>query len=322
MTKLMRLFSLILVATFISFMLIYLSPIDPVQQYVIGQGSISAEQRLNIAERWGLNEPPIKQYLNWLHQAIRGNFGTSIVYRQPVINVIMERAGNTFLLMFISWMISGIIGYITGCLMAMKRNSMLDKLLKNICLILSSIPSYWVALLLLIIFSVKLAWFPIGFSSPIGSTSDNVTFLQVLHHLFLPTITLIIFSFPSIALHTRENLIGILNSDYVLFSKARGLTGWEIFKFHGVKSTLGAAFILQFMSFAELFGGSVLVETVFSYPGLGSTITTASIKSDAPLILGITVFSILFVFLGNLLADILSQKLDPRVKSSSKKGIE
>ena len=121
-------------------------------------------------------------------------------------------------------------------------------------------------------------------------------------------------SFANIALHTRQKLIDVMNSEYVLFARARGESKWEIFKRHGFRNILLPAITLQFASFAELFGGSVLAENVFSYPGLGSAVSAAGLNSDLPLLLGVTLFSALFVCVGNMIANLLYGLIDPQIK--------
>ena len=181
---------------------------------------------------------------------------------------------------------------------------------------LCSVPTFWLGLLFLLIFSVWLGWFPIGFSSPIGVQAADVTIWQQLHHLVLPALTLSLMSFANVALHTRQKLIDVLESDYVLFAKARGESRWSIMKRHGFRNIILPALTLQFASFAELFGGSVLAENVFSYPGLGSAVSAAGLNSDVPLLLGVTLFSALFVFTGNMIANLLYGAVDPQIKES------
>lgn len=166
----------------------------------------------------------------------------------------------------------------------------------------------------LLIFGVWLKWFPIGFSSPIGVLSADVTFWQKLYHMVLPAFTLSLMSFANIALHTRQKLVDVLNSEYVLFAKARGESPRTILRRHGLRNILFPALTLQFASFAELFGGSVMAENVFSYPGLGSAVSAAGLRGDVPLLLGITLFSALFVCVGNMIANLLYGVIDPQVK--------
>ena len=311
---LLRALSLMLAVSILAFSLVSLSPVDPVQQYVLGAGNVSMEQREAIADYWGLSDPPQQRYFNWLLAMLRGDMGTSLLYRQPVTRVIGERFGNTLALMLTAWLLSGVIGFGLGCVMGLTRGKWTDAILKRVCLALCSVPAFWLGLLLLLIFSVWLPWFPIGFSSPIGMLNRDVSIWQRLYHLALPALTLGLLSFANVALHTRQKLIDVLESDYVLFARARGENTWTVMKRHGFRNILLPALTLQFASFAELFGGSVLAENVFSYPGLGTAVSAAGLGGDVPLLLGITLFSTLFVFAGNLLANILYGLVDPRMR--------
>ena len=147
-----------------------------------------------------------------------------------------------------------------------------------------------------------------------GVAAEDVTLLQRIHHLILPALTLSFLSFANVALHTREKLVDVLESDYVLFAKARGESRWSILKNHGFRNIMLPAVTMQFGSFSELFGGSVLAENVFSYPGLGAAASAAGMGSDVPLLLGITLFSALFVFTGNMLANIIYGIVDPQIR--------
>ena len=197
--------------------------------------------------------------------------------------------------------------------MGMHRGKWQDKIIRRICYLLSSVPAFWLGLILLLLFSVKLGWFPVGFSTPIGMLDSEVGIWQRLYHLALPALTLTLVSFSSIALHTRQKMIDVMNSAYVLFARARGEGGWTLFVRHGLRNTILPALTLQFASFAELFGGSVLAENVFSYPGLGSAVSAAGLGSDVPLLLGITLFSTLFVCAGNMAANLLYGIVDPQM---------
>lgn len=310
-----RMISLLLAVSAISFVLVSVSPIDPVQQYIIGLGTaVSPQQRAEIEDYWGVNEPPAERYLGWLSEVLHGNLGESALYRRPVKDIIGERFWNSFVLMFCAWLLSGVIGFSLGCVMGMYQDRWADKILKKCCYILSSIPTFWLGLMFLLVFSVWLKWFPIGFSTPIGVRSEDVTLGQRLHHLILPAFTLSLMSFSNIALHTRQKLVDVLNSEYVLFARARGEGKWTILFRHGLRNILFPALTLQFASFAELFGGSVMAENVFSYPGLGSAVSAAGLNGDVPLLLGITLFSALFVCVGNMIANLLYGVIDPQIR--------
>lgn len=316
--NLIRIISLLLAVSIIAFALVCASPIDPVGQYIMSLGTaMSAEQRAQLEDYWGVNDPPVERYLNWLSNMLRGDLGESAIYRRPVMDIIAERFANSLALMICSWAFAGILGFALGCMMGMFQNRWPDKILKKICYLLSSVPTFWLGLLFLLTFAVRLRWFPIGFSSPIGVLASEVTIWDKLHHLFLPAVTLSFMSFSNIALHTRQKLIDVLNSEYVLFARARGEGRWSILRRHGLRNILLPALTLQFASFAELFGGSVMAENVFSYPGLGSAVSAAGLRCDVPLLLGVTLFSALFVSVGNMIANILYGIVDPQIREVS-----
>lgn len=310
----LRMITLLIAVSVISFILVSLSPVDPVQQYVGSVPNVSVEQRAKIAEYWGLNDPPVERFLAWGNSILHGDFGVSLLYRRPVLDIIKEKFITSLALMMTAWVFSGIFGFVIGCVMGILNGKWLDKLLKKLCLIMCSVPTFWIGIVFLMIFSVGLGWFPMGMSIPKGVPSNEVTILQRIHHLVLPAFTLSFLSFANVALHTREKLVDVLESDYVLFAKARGESKWNVLKRHGLRNILLPAVTMQFGSFSELFGGSVLAETVFSYPGLGAAASAAGMNSDIPLLLGITLFSALFVFIGNMLANIIYGIVDPQIR--------
>lgn len=311
--KLLRLVSLLLVVCFVSFMLIQYSPIDPVRAY-IGEMTVSAEHKAILEEYWGVNTPPQEKFLNWAGNILRGDFGISLIYRMPVIDVIKERSAASFTLMAASWLISGILGFTLGIIAGIKKGTWIDRAIKTYCYTLAATPTFWLALVLLMVFSVYLGWFPIGLGVPIGVTAGNVTLLDKVQHLILPAITLSLLGVAQIAMFTREKLIEVMSSDYVLFAKARGEKELDLVLRHGIRNVALPAITLQFLGFSELFGGAVLVEQVFSYPGIGQAAVAAGLRSDVPLLLGIVIISALFVFFGNLIADIIYEFVDPRIK--------
>ena len=179
---------------------------------------------------------------------------------------------------------------------------------------IASTPGFWLALLLLIIFGVWLKILPIGLSVPIGVEAGGVTFLDRIRHAILPALTLSITGISNIALHTREKMIDIMESDYVLFARARWESLFQIVKRHVLRNVLLPAITLQFASISEIIGGSVLVEQVFSYPGLGQAAVAAGTGSDVPLLMGITMITAVIVFMGNLIENLLYGAVDPRIR--------
>ncbi len=212
------------------------------------------------------------------------------------------------------------MGFTLGVLAGAFQGRWPDRLIRGWCLLISSTPAFWLAILLLLVFSVWLGWVPTGLSVPIGVDADSVTFLERLHHAVLPALTLSITGVSSIALHTREKMMDVMESDYVLFARARGESLRSIVLRHGVRNVALPAITLQFASVSEIIGGSVLVEQVFSYPGLGQAAVTAGLGSDLPLLLGITVITAAIVFAGNLIADLLYGVVDPKIRRGAAKS--
>jgi peptide/nickel transport system permease protein len=316
--KAIKLIFLLVIVSIASFWLVEQAPIDPVKVY-IGAMSITPEQKVILEEYWGVNTPAREKYFNWVGSILKGDLGDSLIYRMPVSDVIKERFTASLALMASAWLLSGILGFILGIAAGMKSGTWIDKAIKTYCYILLATPTFWLALIMLLVFSVYLGWFPIGLGVPLGITNEDVTFLDRMKHLILPAITLSLLGVATIAMFTREKLIEVMSSDYVLFAKARGESGLSLVLRHGVRNVALPAITLQFLGFSELFGGAVLVEQVFSYPGLGRAAVEAGLRSDVPLLLGIVIISTLFVFIGNLIADIIYEFVDPRIKQQEMK---
>lgn len=309
-----RMLTLLVAVSILSFVLVAASPIDPLTAYIGTNSTLSQEAKDEIAEHWGLNDPPVQRFTAWAGNFLKGDWGTSISFKRSVKKVIGERFSYSVVLMLIAWVLSGILGFLAGIFAAVKKGSVWDKLIKTFCLALQSAPTFWVGLLVLSLFAVHLGWFPIGLAAPMGKLAEDVTLGDRIYHLILPSLTLSVLGISKITLYTRQKLIEIMDSDFVLFAKARGENTRQLVLRHGLRNIALPAVTVQFAAFSELFGGIALAESVFSYPGIGSALTTAGLSGDVPLLLGIAVFSAIFVFVGNLIADLLYGLLDPRIK--------
>lgn len=319
--QILRMAVLLAAVTVTVFALLSLSPVDPLTTNV-GQtalGSMSAEQVKKLQEYWGVGIPPTVRFLGWAKDLLRGDLGISLLYRRPVIEVIGERFFNSVWLMAAAWILSGLIGFFLGVLAGRKRGGTADKLVTGYCLITASTPAFWIAMVLLMVFAVWLKWLPIGLAVPIGTSSADVSLSDRIAHMILPALALSMTGISNIALHTREKLAAVMESDYVLFARARGETERSVLIRHGLRNIALPALTLQFASVSEIFGGSVLVEQVFSYPGLGQAAVTAGLGSDVPLLMGITVITAAVVFGGNTAANILYGLIDPRMRKGRKK---
>lgn len=309
----LRLILLLIAVSIVSFILLAHSPIDPIDAYFANK-TASAEQHALVAAYWGFDRPPLDRFLLWGGHILHGDFGMSFIYRAPVLDVIGEKFRLTLLLMMTAWALSGVIGFVLGVLSGMYRDSALDKAIQGFSLLCVSVPIFWLGLLFLMIFSVQLQWFPLALAAPIGKLHEEVTMADQIRHLILPALTLSVTGISSITLQTREKLLEVMSTNYMLFAEARGESLWQRVRRHGLRNIALPAITLQFASFNELFGGAILAETVFSYPGLGGMVTLAGLRGDLSLLLGIAIFSAIFVFAGNLIANILYGIADPRLR--------
>lgn len=310
-------FALLMLAVgLVVFALVSMSPIDPVQANV-GQAAyvnMSEAKRAQLASYWGGDVPFWERFANWAGALMQGDMGTSLRFNAPVSEVIAHRAANSLALMGIAWLLSGVLGFALGVAAGARRGGALDRVVRSYCFLLASTPTFWLGLLILMVFAVQLGWFPIGFSVPIGVSAADVTLADAVHHLVLPALTLSVTGVANIALHTREKVVDVLESDYVRFARARGESELSVIVHHGLRNVALPAVTLQCAFISEIFGGSVLVEQVFSYPGLGQAAVTAGLGGDVALLAGIALVSAALVFGGNLLANILYGVLDPRMR--------
>lgn len=311
-------FALLMVAvSMVTVALVSASPIDPVQANT-GQAallSMSAEKREELAERWGAGEPFAERYAAWALDALHGDLGESLRFNAPVVEVVGERLAGSALLLACAWLLSGAIGFALGVAAGAARGSLFDRLVRGWCYLLSATPGFWLAMLALMVFSVWLGWFPVGFSVPIGASSASVTLLDRIHHAALPALVLSLTGVANVALHTREKTVDVMASEYMRFAEARGEARRRAVLRHGLRNLALPALTLQFTSVSEIVGGSVLVEQVFSYLGLGQAAVTAGLGGDAPLLVGIALATSAIVFAGDLAANLLYGAVDPRMRA-------
>lgn len=310
----LRMLLLLFLVCLFAFILISKSPIDPLVSYIGTNSTLSAEAKKQIAEYWGLNDPLPQRFLTWTANLLHGDMGTSITYKKPVIQVITERFSYSAILMLLAWLFSGIFGFIIGTICGIRQGGIFDRIVKFFCLTMKSAPTFWLGLMFLVIFAVKLGLFPIGMAVPMGKLASEITLADRIHHLILPVVTLTVANISEVVLYTRQRLIEIINSDFVLYARTRGENERQIITRHVLRNIALPAITLQFASFSELFGGMALAENVFAYPGIGTATTAAALNGDAPLLMGIALISAIFVFSGNFIANLLYGVFDPRIR--------
>lgn len=299
----------------LSFTIVVNSPVDALQaQLGSAISTMSEEQKAVIIQSLDLDKTPLERYEKWAGNLLQGNFGYSTVYNQPVSQLIRERFTDTFFLMISAWVLAGVLGLSLGILAAIKQGTWVDHVIKTYCMILASSPKFWLGLLFLLFFAGYLQLFPVGLTGPMGVVNDDVTIGERIYHMILPGITLSFVSLADITLHTRMKLIEVMQSDFILMARANGKTLKEIVRQHALRNILLPAVTLQFLAFSELFGGAIFIEQIFSFPGLAGMVQEAAMKGDVALLLGITLVSSVWIFSGNLIADVLYLFIDPRIK--------
>ncbi|MHC5225466.1 ABC transporter permease [Ignatzschineria sp. LJL83] len=313
--RLLRVVGLVLFITFATFALIKASPVDPISHFLgPAISKVSAEQRAQIAAVWGLDQPYFQQFLSWIKDLLHGDFGYSITYNKPVIEVFKDRLAPTLLLTGSAWILSGLLGFVLALVAAAFEGRWIDRMIRFYCTILTATPAFWLGMLMLIIFSVELHWMPICCAGPIGVVPEDVTLWQTLYHLILPLLTLTLFGVAQMVLHSRTKLLEVLKSDYVMYAYAQGASKWDVLLHHGVRNASLPALTVLFASIGELFGGAMLAEQVFAWPGLGRATVEAGLRGDVALLLAITLITTIVVTIGNMIVDILYQLLDPRLR--------
>ena len=315
--RVLRLVSLLVAVTLAVFVLISASPIDPVQAYVGAEArNLSPAQIEQIEQRWGLDEPLAGRFQAWAGNVLRGDLGTSQIYAEPVTAVITDRLPASLSLMGVAWVLSGLLGFSLGLLSGYFRGRLVDRICSWWAYTLASAPTFWIGLMLLYVFSVSLQWTPVCCVAPIGVSPDEAGLLTRLHHLLLPALTVSLIGIAPTLLHTRQATIEVLASDHVRFARSYGERGLGLVLHRVARNAAGPAIMVQFAGIGELFGGSILAEQVFTYPGLGEATTQAALRQDIPLLLGIALITAAIVFAGNLAGDLLHRWTDPRVRAA------
>jgi len=306
----------IFVVLVLNFFLFRIMPGNPIR-ILIRNPKISAESLQRIAEQFGLNRSLPVQFAYYLRDLFRGDLGHSFVYRQPVLDVIMEKLPPTLLLTGTATVLSIIIGIVLGVIFAWKRGSKIDVIGLSLSLVLYSMPSFWVGILMVMVFAVYLHIFPIGGMSTPGAYYPTIWIQlgSLLRHMFLPTITFALILIGEYVLIMRNSLLEVMSEDYMLTARAKGVSTRNLLRRHALPNAMLPMVTLIAMNLGFIVGGAIQVETVFSWPGLGRLMYTALTGRDYPLLQGIFLFVTVCVVGANFCADLLYRYLDPRVKS-------
>jgi peptide/nickel transport system permease protein len=308
--RLILLLPVIAIVGTIVFVLIHITPGDPAA--VILGPDATTEQVEQMRERLGLNEPLHMQYINWFAGALRLDFGDSIFLGQPVTEALLDRAQPTLLLTLYALTIQILIGIPAGVLAAVRHNSLLDRILMVISISGAAIPSFFLGIMLILFFAVRLQWLPSG---GFVSIADNP--VEHAKRMFLPAFALGFTSAGLLARLVRSSMLDVLQEDYIRTAKAKGLPERILVIRHALRNALIPAITVIGYSLGGLLGGAVVTETVFTIPGMGRLVVQSVARRDFPVIQGAILLIAAFYVLANLLVDVLYVYIDPRVRYGS-----
>lgn len=315
--RLLQAVPLLLGIAAVTFFIVHLAPGDPMDMFLdsASRRELDPEVVAAIREKWGLNDPLHVQFLHWIGNLATGDLGESFRYRRPVIDLILERVPFTLQLTLLALLFDGLVGIALGVLSAVKQYSTTDRVVTVGSLAIYSIPGFWLALMLVLVFSVQLGWFPTSQTRSLDYAllSGWGKLVDRLWHLVLPVFVLGVASAASTARYVRSRLLEVLSEDFVLAARARGLRERTVVLRHALRNALIPVITIYGLSLPFLLGGAVLIEEVFAWPGMGRLAVEAIGNRDYPLILATSMIAAVLVVLGNLLADVAYAAVDPRV---------
>ena len=307
---------LLLAVLVLNFTLIHLAPGDVVDTIAQSMGGADAEVLAKIRAEYGLDQPFIYQLSTYIGRVLSFDLGFSFYYNMPVTELILQRIPATLLLVITAQLLAMFVGVILGVISARRPNGVLSNFVTFFALFGYSAPVFWTGILLLITFSLNIQWFPVaGMRDVTVEGGAWVHFVDVLRHLVLPVISLASIFLALYSRLARATMLETLGSDYVRTAKAKGLTDHQVVYKHALKNALSPVITLAGLQFSAVVSGAVLVETVFSWPGLGTLAFQSILARDTPTILGILFFSALVVIVGNLVTDFVLRMVDPRMRA-------
>ncbi len=307
---------LVLGITIISFLVIHLAPGGPVEVETEMSLKASAQARENLKKLYGLDKPLYVQYLDWLERFITFDFGKSFTDGKKVVDKIKERIPVTLTINLLSMILILMVAIPIGVLSATRQYSLFDKLTTVFVFVGFSTPTFWLALILMIIFGVTLGWLPISGIQSID-VSDMTYFERLMDwvkHLILPVSISAFGGIAGLSRYCRSSMLEVIRQDYIRTARAKGLSEKDVIIRHALRNALLPVVTILGLSIPGLIGGSVIFETIFSIPGMGQLFYSSAMSRDYPTIMGILVIGSILTLVGNLIADISYALLDPRIR--------
>lgn len=293
----------------VCFALVHISPGDPLVSILPADASVELQQQL--IELYGFNRSYPEQFVSWVWRALQGDLGTSIASGRSVTEEVLRAVVNTLRLAVLATLIGFLFGCLFGFVAGYFQNSWLDKLASFVSVLGVSVPHYWLGMVLVIVFSSILMWLPPGGAGP-GGSSEWAWDWEHVKHILLPAITMSVIPMGIIARTVRALVADILAQEFIVGLRAKGLTDLGIFG-HVVKNAAPTALAVMGLQLGYLLGGSILIETVFSWPGTGFLLNSAIFQRDLPLLQGTILVLAMFFVLLNLVVDVIQTLLDPRI---------
>lgn len=293
------------------FLLVQLAPGDAATVLLGPQATEAAKEQLRQA--LGLDKPLVVQYLRWLGQVLSGDFGTSIATQRPVVDLVLPRFVNTLFLTVASLFVAIIIGNLAGFFSALKANSFFDRISMSITLLLGSAPPFWLGLMLVLLFAIRVRWFPV---SGMQNFAGDGGALDVIHHLILPAVTTALGPAAIIARIVRSSVIDALGRPHVRVARAKGLKRGDLMRRHVILTALPPIVTITGLQLGYLLGGALLTEVVFAWPGLGSLLYDSITARDIPVLQATTLLIALAFVLANIAVDAINAWLDPRIRDT------
>ena len=302
----------------LNFLLMHAAPGDIADTIAQDMGGADAEIMAQIRRDYGLDQPVWQQLLKYIGNVLQGDLGYSFFYNTPVVDLLIERVPATLLLVITAQVLAIIVGVLLGVVAARKPNGLTSHFVTLLALFGYAAPVFWTGIMLLIAFSLLIPLFPVaGMSDVTLEGGWWVHALDVAHHMVLPVITLASIFLALYSRLCRASMLEVLGSDYIRTARAKGLSETQIVMKHALKNSLSPVVTLAGLQFSGVISGAVLVETVFSWPGLGTLVLQSIIARDTPTILGILFFSALVVVVMNLITDLVLRLIDPRVRTGA-----
>ena len=313
--RLLHMIPVLFIISVVIFGIIKAMPGDPVNAFLGPGGRVSVEQRERITKMLGLDKPIYVQYAKWLGRMCKGDFGDSFTYRMPVSEVIPEFIWNSFILNISAFAVGFTITIIVGVISAVKRYSFFDNFWTVFSLIRISTPSFFFALLLIFVFSIKLQWLPIGGKNTPGLNATGFAYVwDVTKHMILPATVIALGTLAANVRYVRNAMLEVLKQDYVRTARSKGLKEFVVIFKHAFRNGLIPIVTLIGLYMPALFSGAVLLEVVFGWPGIGYESYSALMSRDYNLAMTLLMFFSLLTLFGYLLSDILYSLVDPRIK--------